>query len=146
MKVNLKLFSLLLISISFIYSQEGADLGLTMFQVKEIEKKNKSANILIISGAVSAALGGVMIGTWAVEDDSMIVVSSDSPPDTVTKSPVRLISGVILGATGVALEVGGIIQKIKARKMKKQFLEKNKSSEKVSLFIKPNEIELVYRF
>lgn len=146
MKINICIMLFIALLSFNILSQESADLGLTTFQMKEIEKKNKSANILIISGAVATALGGVMVGTWIVEDDSLVVVSQDSPPDTISKSPVRLISGVILGATGIALEVGGIIQKVKARKMKKQFIENNQTNDKVSFYIKPNGVNLIYRF
>lgn len=148
MKLNLTFLLLFLFTFTKLYSQEAADLGLTTFQLKEIEKKNKSANALIISGIVATALGGVMVGTWAAEDDSVIIVSaSDSTDkDTVVKSPVRLISGAVLGATGLALEVGGIIQKIKARRMKEQFIENNKASQKVSFYIKPRGLKLVYRF
>lgn len=87
-----------------------------------------------------------MVGTWAAEDDSVVLVSNSAPADTVTKSPVRLISGIVLGATGLSLEIGGIIQKIKARKMKDQFIEQNKSSQRISFYIKPKGAKLVYRF
>lgn len=145
MKTIICFITVILILSIHVYSDDS-DIALTSFQLKEIEKKNKSANALIISGAVAAVLGGVMIGTWVAEDDSLIISPTTTTRDTIAKSPVRLISGVILSTTGVALEVGGIIKKIKAKKMEKQFLENNRESERVSFYIKPNGIEFVYNF
>lgn len=125
------------------YSQD--DLGLTTFQMNEINKKSKSGNVLIISGSVAVVLGSVMLATWYTEDDLVIHPDSNSI-DTVEKSPVRAISGAILGTAGIALNVGGIIQKVRARRMKQQFIENNKPIENVSLFIKPRGFEFRYNF
>lgn len=135
---------IVMVSLVNVYSEE--DYGLTTFQMNEINKKSKSANALIVSGAVATVLGAVMVGTWVAEDDSVVVSPTSTTRDTVAKSPVRLISGTILGVTGLALEVGGIIRKIKAKKLKNQFIENNKAEGKISLYIKPNGAQLIYHF
>ena len=144
MKVMNFISMLLVLLLSTVVFSQSAEIDhLSQFQKKEIEKQNKSGNILLISGITATVLGGVMIASWALGDDSVKVFDGKNEPTMEPKSPALAIFGGILGGVGIALDVGGIVAKAKASKMEKEF---SATASKISLYIKPNGTEFVYRF
>ena len=119
-----------------------AQIDLNNFQKNEIDKKSKSGTSLIISGTTAVVLGGVMMVSWYYADQ---YDTASQTGQIYEKTPLRAVLGGILGAIGITLDIGGILQKVQAQKLEDEYLQRARD-EKVSLYLAPMGAGITYRF